>query len=108
MSEAESGLAQFFIRASIVHPQPLDSESPNTYTPVKTPTGAEASAGEVVQTPERLRGLDGHIGQLVIFAKLSVRMPGVFRLKFTLFQTSEYVVTSIPGYRREELMIVLD
>jgi len=35
-------------------------------------------------------------------------MPGVFRLKFTLFQTSEYVVTSIPGYRREELKIVLD
>ena len=82
-------MTRFFIRASIVHPQPLDSDLPNTYTPVKTPTGADASAGEVVQTPERLRGLDGHIGQLVIFAKLSVRMPGVFRLKFTLFQTSE-------------------
>jgi hypothetical protein len=88
-NDSESGLTKFFIRASIVHPQPVDSSSPPVYALVKTPTGADASAGEVVQTPERLRTLDGGAGQLVIFAKLSVRMPGVFRLKFTLFQTGE-------------------
>lgn len=75
-----------FVRVTIVHP---DISIPETFTPVKTPTGADASAGEVIQTPERLRGLDGRSGQLCVFAKLSVRMPGVFRLKFTLYETLE-------------------
>lgn len=88
-SESESSLARYFIRASIVHPHPVSIQEPMDFPLVKTPTGADASAGEVVQTPENLRGLDGISGRLVIFAKLSVRMPGIFRLKFTLFQTTE-------------------
>ncbi len=62
---------------------------PLSFPPVKTPTGAEATAGETIQTPEKLKGLDGRPGALVVFAKLSVRVPGVFRLKFTLYETSE-------------------
>lgn len=76
----------FFIRVSIVHPTPAQN---GEYDIVRTPTGAEASTGEVIQTPERLNGLDGKPGAVVIFAKLSVRMPGVFRMKFTLYETSE-------------------
>lgn len=88
-SEPESSLARYFIRASIVHLHPASGQDPNDFPPVKTPTGADASAGEVVQTPENLRGQDGKPGRMVIFAKLSVRMPGIFRLKFTLFETTE-------------------
>lgn len=62
-------------------------ESP--YPTVKTPTGADATAGETIQTPERLRHLDGKPGALCIFAKLSVRVPGVYRLKFTLYETAK-------------------
>lgn len=81
----------FFIRASLVaaeqSPDPKTGE--NVYPTVKTPTGANATAGEVIQTPERLRHLDGKPGALCIFAKLSVRLPGVFRLKFTLYETAQ-------------------
>lgn len=85
-------MANYFIRASIVHPQPSNDAGSSMavdYPLVRTPAGAEASAGEVVQTPENLRGLEGKASRMVIFAKLSVRMPGIFRLKFTLFNTSE-------------------
>lgn len=80
----------YFIRASIVHPTPTPNEhGEEDFLPVKTPTGSDATAGEVIQTPERLKGLDGQAGFMVIFAKLSVRMPGVFRLRFTLYETTE-------------------
>ncbi|ORY34818.1 velvet factor-domain-containing protein [Naematelia encephala] len=55
---------------------------------VKTPQGSDATAGEVVQTPEKLRLLDGSWGALCVFAKLSIRLPGVFQLKFILYETS--------------------
>ncbi|KAK1923528.1 velvet factor-domain-containing protein [Papiliotrema laurentii] len=86
----------YFIRASIVHPHGTVSPTgEDEYLPVKTPTGADATAGEVIQTPERLKGLDGTYGALVIFAKLSVRVPGIFRLKFTLYNTTESGVVEI-------------
>ncbi len=79
----------YFIRASIVHAQSIITPTgEEDYLPVKTPTGADATAGEVIQTPEKLKGLDGVYGALVIFAKLSVRVPGIFRLKFTLYNTT--------------------
>lgn len=81
---------KYFIRASIVHPQPMINDlGEEDYLPVKTPTGSDATAGEVIQTPERLKGLDGQYGFMAIFAKLSVRMPGIFRLKMTLYETTE-------------------
>jgi hypothetical protein len=77
-----------------VHPEPKSIDEIPTYKEVKTTTGADASAGEIVQTPERLRGMDGRAGQLCVFAKLSVRMPGVFCLKFTLYRNDEWVMPS--------------
>ncbi|RSH93268.1 hypothetical protein EHS25_007622 [Saitozyma podzolica] len=81
----------YFIRVSIVHPHSVPAKSPALsarYEAVKTPTGADATAGEAIQTPEKLKQLDGLPGALCIFAKLSVRVPGIFRLQFTLFETS--------------------
>lgn len=98
----------FFIRATTVTSDPLTPASPTsfnpslfsskplthagpTYAPVKTPLGADATTGEVIQTPEKLRLLDGRMAALCTFAKISVRVPGIFRLKFTLFETTELV-----------------
>ncbi|RXK38496.1 hypothetical protein M231_04262 [Tremella mesenterica] len=83
-----------FIRASIVQATPIaDERDPSIpfFPPVKTPTGADATAGESIQNPQKVKGLDGRPAAVCIFAKLSVRVPGVFRLKFTLFETSELV-----------------
>ncbi|BEJ05076.1 hypothetical protein CcaverHIS641_0208930 [Cutaneotrichosporon cavernicola] len=80
---------QFFIRASLVSKDPVSFEDGKPfYQPQVTQSGAEATAGDVIQTPERLRHMDGTPGALCIFAKLSVRLPGPFRLKFTLYETS--------------------
>lgn len=80
----------FFIRASLVAAEPTPgAENGELYATVKTSNGADATAGEVIQTPERLRHMDGKPGALCIFAKLSVRLPGVFRLKFTLYETAQ-------------------
>ena len=90
-TEASSYLEHtpYFIRASIVHSSLQPSAHGPRYHRIQTPTGADASAGESIQTPERLKGLDGHTTALAIFAKLSVRVPGIFRLMFTLFESGE-------------------
>jgi hypothetical protein len=82
----------YFIRVTIVHPNSVStgsSHEPIQYEAVKTPTGSDATAGEAIQTPERLKQLDGRPGALCIFTKLSVRVPGIFRLKFTLYETTK-------------------
>nr|XP_031857644.1 uncharacterized protein CI109_006974 [Kwoniella shandongensis]KAA5524716.1 hypothetical protein CI109_006974 [Kwoniella shandongensis] len=88
----------FFIRATIVAAKAVNIPIPDhglpstlepTYPAIKTPIGADATTGEVIQTPEKLRLLDGRISALCIFAKISVRVPGVFRLMFTLYETTE-------------------
>lgn len=80
---------QFFIRASLVSKDPVSfADGKPFYQPQVTQSGAEATAGDVIQTPERLRHMDGTPGALCIFAKLSVRLPGPFRLRFTLYETS--------------------
>ena len=77
----------FFMRASLVQAQPEITEP--IYPPILIPSGQDAASGDLIQTPERLKLLDGTQAALCVFAKLSVRMPGIFRLKFTLFETSE-------------------
>ncbi|WVQ75143.1 hypothetical protein IAR50_004752 [Cryptococcus sp. DSM 104548] len=100
----------FFVRAAIVTADtvPITSDQASTssasvspfssrplthpqadYAPVRLSVGADAATGELVQTPEKLRLLDGRSAALCIFAKLGVRLPGTFRLKFTLFQMTE-------------------
>ena len=82
----------FFVRVTIVHSDPGQLSDINTnyqYSPVKTPNGLDATTGEVIQTPEKLKKLDGRLGALCVFAKLSVRVPGIFRLKFTLHESTE-------------------
>ena len=90
-SQAIYDSSSLFVRVSIVQAIPTNDGEPTSpiFTPVRTTTGADATAGEVIQTPEKLKGMDGHPASLCIFAKLSVRVPGVFRLKFTLFETNE-------------------
>ena len=81
---------KYVIHVSIVHPQSVTRIlGEYDYLPVKMPTGSDAAVGEVMQTPDSLRGLEGHIGLMVIFAKLSVKMPGIFRPKMTLYQNME-------------------
>lgn len=77
----------FFLRASLVH----SIADEHGHAPVRTPNGTSATTGEVIQTLEKLQMLDGTPGALCIFAKLSVRMPGVFRLLFTLYSVSRWV-----------------
>ncbi|WVO13782.1 hypothetical protein L204_101404 [Cryptococcus depauperatus] len=67
----------------------------SVYSPVKTPLGADAITGEIVQTPEKLRLLDGRTAALCVFAKISVRVPGTFRLKFTLYEISEAGIVEV-------------
>ncbi|WVO23216.1 uncharacterized protein IAS62_004563 [Cryptococcus decagattii] len=102
----------FFIRVTTVASDPLTSVSPTSFSPspfsseplthagptyasVRTPLGADATTGEVIQTPEKLRLLDGRVAALCTFAKVSVRVPGIFRLKFTLFETTELGVVEL-------------
>ncbi|OCF62146.1 hypothetical protein L486_01813 [Kwoniella mangroviensis CBS 10435] len=94
----------FFIRATIVSATPVKVPFPDHglpsilepyYQAIKTPTGADATTGEVIQTPEKLRLLDGKPGAICIFAKLSVRVPGIFRLMFTLYDTTETGVVEL-------------
>ncbi|WWC95771.1 hypothetical protein V866_002637 [Kwoniella sp. B9012] len=94
----------FFIRATTVAATPVKVPFPDHglpsilepyYQAIKTPTGADATTGEVIQTPEKLRLLDGKPGAICIFAKLSVRVPGIFRLMFTLYDTTETGVVEL-------------
>jgi hypothetical protein len=87
----------FFLRASLVHPTTEYGQSPT----VLTPNGTSATAGEVVQTLERLQLLSGKDASLCIFAKLSIRMPGIFRLRFTLYAVS-YAGVSELGYTQSD------
>jgi hypothetical protein len=67
-------------------PQPSVVE---TYPELKLPNGMDATTGESLQTPERLKDMEGVEGAFCIFGRLSIRMPGLFRLRFTLYQTVE-------------------
>ncbi|KAL7425099.1 hypothetical protein Q5752_000787 [Cryptotrichosporon argae] len=93
--------ACFFIRASLVDPDPAPDPAPpgdagdGGYDGVRMPGGGDATAVEIIQTPEKLKDMEGETVFMCIFAKLSVRLPGVFRLKFTLFETANGGVTAI-------------
>jgi hypothetical protein len=61
---------------------------PADYEERKLAQGAVATTGETVQGVDKLQDLSGRPGAFSVFGKLSVRVPGVFRLRFEMFETS--------------------
>ncbi|KAI8065961.1 velvet factor-domain-containing protein [Gongronella butleri] len=51
--------------------------------------GHSTTAGTVVQSLHKLKGLNNQEGGFFIFADISVRLEGTYRLKFTLFEIVE-------------------
>lgn len=87
-----------FVRVNLV--ARLSSSDPSTipadhdpsvpyYPEVRLPQGIAATTGESLQTPEKLLDLEGNEGVFCVFGKLSIRMPGVFRLRFVVYNTIE-------------------
>lgn len=69
---------------------PSDHDPSLPYYPeVRLPQGTAATTGEALQTPEKLLDLEGKEGVFCVFGKLSIRMPGVFRLRFVVYNTVE-------------------
>ncbi|CED82278.1 cop9 signalosome subunit 7 [Phaffia rhodozyma] len=67
------------------------------YPVVKTATGANATAGDWVMSTEMLCDINGGQGSFCVFSKLSIRVPGKFRLRFILYEkngTSVHKVSS--------------
>lgn len=48
--------------------------------------GNRTTAGSVVQSLHKLKDTNNSEGAFFIFADISVRIEGIFKLKFTLFQ----------------------
>lgn len=90
---------QFFMKAVLVAPQPeytldpVDLSPTRKYLPVyqelRLPAGQEATTGEATQTPEKLQDLEGKEGAFCVFGRLSIRMPGQFRLRFILYECTQ-------------------
>ncbi len=89
----------FFVRTRLVASQPAEGstwDDERSYSPTaaswpeqRLPQGNEATTGEALQTPEKLRDLEGQEGAFCVFGRLSIRMPGIFRLRFVLYETKE-------------------
>lgn len=88
----------FFMKAILVAPQldfpvegadlsPRRQYSPQ-YHELRLPAGQEATTGEATQTPEKLQDLEGKEGAFCVFGRLSIRMPGQFRLRFILYEAT--------------------
>ena len=81
------------LRAIVVSATPtitrksLDQPVPHDYEERRLAQGADATTGETTQGLDQLQDLAGHMGAFAVFGKLSVRVPGVFRLRFELFET---------------------
>jgi hypothetical protein len=88
----------FFMKAVLVSSQPdfavdqADVSPRRQYTPqyheLRLPAGQEATTGDPTQTPEKLQDLEGKEGAFCVFGRLSIRMPGQFRLRFILYEST--------------------
>ncbi|OZJ06625.1 hypothetical protein BZG36_00377 [Bifiguratus adelaidae] len=67
--------------------------------------GNRTTAGTVVQSPYRLKDVDNTDGGFFIFPDMSVRMEGVFRLKFSLFDIVDGDVTLIKSIFSEPFTV---
>lgn len=89
----------FFMKAVLVSQKPeyipdSASVSPSrslnlVYQELRLPAGQEATTGEATHTPEKLQDLEGREGAFCVFGRLSIRMPGQFRLRFTLYEATQ-------------------
>ncbi|GHJ86791.1 hypothetical protein NliqN6_3193 [Naganishia liquefaciens] len=94
----------FFMKAVLVSQKPeyvMDSAtSPSrnhtlVYQELRLPAGQEATTGEATHTPEKLQDLDGKDGAFCVFGRLSIRMPGQFRLRFTLYEATQLGIQEV-------------
>lgn len=70
--------ANFFLHATLVNAiDDIDLNSAN---------GNRTTAGSVVQSLHKLKDTNNAEGAFFIFADISIRIEGLFKLKFTLFQ----------------------
>ncbi|KAJ9094415.1 hypothetical protein QFC21_005954 [Naganishia friedmannii] len=65
------------------------------YQELRLPAGQEATTGEATQTPEKLQDLEGKEGAFCVFGRLSIRMPGQFRLRFVLYETTQFGIQEL-------------
>lgn len=88
-----------FMKAILVAPHPEFTMNLSDFSPtrkqshifqeLRLPAGQEATTGEATQTPEKLQDLEGKEGAFCVFGRLSIRMPGHFRLRFVLYETTQ-------------------
>ncbi|KAH8926387.1 hypothetical protein BT69DRAFT_1215328, partial [Atractiella rhizophila] len=72
----------------LVHPDSLEE--------VRSENGGnKCTAGTVVQSPHRMKDLDGSSSVYFAFPDLSLRVEGTFKLKFVLFEMLEYGAISV-------------
>ncbi|KAL4206316.1 hypothetical protein CU097_010366 [Rhizopus azygosporus] len=70
--------SNFFVIATLI-----DSEN---YSDIHIVNGHQTTAGSIAQSLHKLRDTDNREGAFFVFSDISIRIEGVFRLKFTLFQ----------------------
>ncbi|KAI8987540.1 velvet factor-domain-containing protein [Mycotypha africana] len=70
--------ANFFLHATLANA--------NDHSDIHYVNGNRTTAGSVVQSLHKLKDTSNSEGAFFIFSDISVRIEGVFRLKFTLFQ----------------------
>ncbi|KAJ9119566.1 hypothetical protein QFC22_003275 [Naganishia vaughanmartiniae] len=95
----------FFMKAILVAPHPdfvmngaelsPTCKHGQLYQELRLPAGQEATTGEATQTPEKLQDLAGREGAFCVFGRLSIRMPGQFRLRFVLYETTQFGVKEL-------------
>lgn len=84
------------LRAIVVSPAPLVTKAlqelvPQDYEERRLAQGAVATTGETTQGLDKLQDLEGKFSAFGVFGKLSIRVPGIFRLRFELYETLRQV-----------------
>jgi hypothetical protein len=93
------------LRAIVVSATPTSRDQstgtydPHDYEERKLAQGADATTGETTQGLDQLQDLQGIMGVFAVFGKLSVRVPGVFRLRFELYETIRLAVDPLDFLR---------
>lgn len=70
--------ANFFLHTTLAHV--------SDYSDIHCSNGNRTTAGSVVQSLHKLKDTNEAEGAFFIFADISIRVEGIFRLKFTLFE----------------------